>query len=906
MSLQKRRPFGSAAANYAVDKDARKGPPSVEPRKSKATAHLPKPKRNDSRDEKRKSKTPKTSNLSSVGGAYNFQTDFARQTKKPAQADQQIHRGAVEKPSRAKPDPSPIKRPDPTSKMFVKQSNPAAANVSAGLVLEAAATGKSKPSSKAAMKPTSAFASPTKRHVIRNSSAASTNGCLFKPNAPSSALLSRLSERDASSDMDVDSECSSPEKSSPLITSPHTKPDPEAVELLTGKMSPRAQKTTNLIYGAAATSKQKEVVPNERLKVEEVSEEVLARARIGPIENKDAIEAMLNSSNNKAVKLNGASQTEASGQSLVGSIIGGAYLQRCPSLDGSEVTMPSMLSCASNLVRGHQSIGVAAVFREHGSTSIPGSNVHLAPSNLSSTNFLRRPTAEESARLSMQIGAQLQSGYTYPSQIHLPAGWQVRISKSKGKPYYVHPDFGSTWYYPGLIAGSHIAVQNEVFADQSVDVSRFTSHASAFHRSFDASNTMQSAATTEVSKGGMQSSAGRESNEKSAADLASSAGKRSDDAVVQDKSANSQASSSNASQSKCLTQDSFVNSQVPEPSNDATNSIDSDVNATAELKQTVYTTCGEMEFETERDAFERTHANDECKVPVNEENDNIEFGTDRDNFDIDRIEDEDELSLGLTDNVEHASIDDNVSTVDAVKRDDANSLASDHVDVDSLLRQSERSPLATIREILRESSGKLSRQSSQVSLSSTSDHEDRLEIGSKQSKPESYPPDDSSHVSHEGSVHEKSINQEDDFDNNGFDLAANGFSDDEENSIGMRQAQSFDESEDDLDGTRFELGGGLSDDEGDLFGFGGDVKKESPGSDTIEASAKQPKKRRKKLPPVRRKTFPPGPLCSLQMLQMIEGGELDTPLWRMSKRKRSTWTSVKRARERRKDRRISA
>ena len=31
-----------------------------------------------------------------------------------------------------------------------------------------------------------------------------------------------------------------------------------------------------------------------------------------------------------------------------------------------------------------------------------------------------------------------------------PSGWGTRWSKTKQRPYYVHPDFGSTWYCPGL------------------------------------------------------------------------------------------------------------------------------------------------------------------------------------------------------------------------------------------------------------------------------------------------------------------------------------------------------------------------------------------------------------------------------------------------------------------------
>ncbi|KAL3790502.1 hypothetical protein ACHAWO_010225, partial [Cyclotella atomus] len=531
MSLQQRRPFGSAAANGAVHKYDRKGYASIEPRKSKTKAHLLRSQQNTSHDERRKSKTPKTSNLSTVGGAYSFQTEFDGPTKEAVKADQR-HRGAVKKPSRAKPDPSPIKRPDPDCRVSVNQPIPAAADGLSGLLsTKGMAIGKPKPISKAVAKHNSSSAEPTMSP--RNTIAASNSSeGVFKSNAASSTGISRRTDLDASSDMEVDSECSSPEKSSPLITSPYSKPDPEAAESSTGKMGSRIGKTA--ATAAAASSKTEDPTPIERFKVEEVSEEVLARARTGPIENKGVLEAMLNSTNNRAIKRHDASQTEESGPSLIGSIIGGAALQSSASLDGSEVTMPSF--SASKLVRGHQSVGTAEVFRNSGSISIPSNNIQLAASNLSSIKFLRRPTAEESARLSMQIRAQLQSGYTYPSQIHLPAGWQVRISKSKGKPYYVHPDFGSTWHYPGLIVGPHIAVQNELFVDQSVDVSRFTSQASTFQKSFDASNTVQSSTARETFKGGLQSNAGHESKDKSATDLASSAGERSDDAVVLDES----------------------------------------------------------------------------------------------------------------------------------------------------------------------------------------------------------------------------------------------------------------------------------------------------------------------------------------------------------------------------------
>jgi hypothetical protein len=726
--------------------------------------------------------------------------------------------------------------------------------------------------------------------------------------------------------MDVDTECPTPEKSSALVTSPYDKPDPEAatvdgkscrdeskgVSRMATKSSnevgvkelaaSKAQPLKKSVVESAAT---KIHVPNKTLAAptaatktraaeshiqHEVLNEALDRARDGPIDNKHVLDAMLNSSGRKEPNRNDASQTEASGPSLVGSVVGGASLQRSASVDGSEVTIPSM-SYASKISRSRQSVGAASIFRKPG-TIFSGQNTHLSSNiatsinDLSSTHFIRRPTADEREMLSLQIGSQLQSGYTYPTQIHLPAGWQVRISKSKGKPYYVHPDFGSTWHYPGLIIGPHVAVQN-VCMDQSLDVSRFTSQASAFQRSNDAaSHAMRSAATLDSSRGGVNSSVGGDTM---------TIDKRSDDAVVLDHS-------SNASQSKCLMQDSFVHGNTENPAESATKKTKEDYSevhslaASKQSRNSEYVKFDPAQYSNlgcfEENNSEMVRAMEsQC---LNTDTNDVDFGAEHDNFGsfeeaehlaakdevVSTVGEEQDDSRGL-DLVDEDELDESKGDLFSIddRRDCVNSLASDHVDVDALLRHSARerfsSPLATIKEIMRESSGK---QSSQVSLDGDSVNENHVKVESSQKSTnlQGSPFDESSRISDDAdkSAIEKAHSQsfEDDgdtFDNDGFDLCGGGFSDEEDN-----------------ENPDFGNNDALID------------EYESLGTE-MELSAKQPKKKRKLAPlkkVERRKTFPPGPLCSLQMLDLIEGGSLNTPLWRNGKRKRCTLTSLKRAR----------
>jgi hypothetical protein len=511
---------------------------------------------------------------------------------------------------------------------------------------------------------------------------------------------------------------------------------------------------------------------------------------------------------------------------------------------------------------------------------------------LSSGNFIRRPTAEERLRLSNQIGSQLQSGYTYPSQIHLPAGWQVRMSKSKGKPYYVHPDFGSTWHYPGLVIGNHIAVQNELYMDQSIDISRFTSQASFMPKSTEASF---ATARFKSSKSGIDSSIEQETicrnsatndNEQSS-DAPSSEGNRSDNAVVLEKSANSQSESSNASESKCLTQDSNVNytdnAVLPEAmgkrgavEKDGVDD-DNEADTIATSKKDDININDLEEYQTEDDNMDEFEAasNDFGGLDADMEtsNDDILSTTDTDKQDdCGSVEFGSEQDGGLDDDdLEASNKTDVLSSVDTERYQATNSLASDHVDVDVLLRhgtQRYSSPLGTIKEMMRESSGK---QSSQVSLSDGSVEEEYVQVQSSQKS-----------VELQGSL---------------FDDLSQVSDNADKSAIKKAHSQSFDD-EDDFS-TNFNGGGNDSfDDDDSLMLDDNDVSHKTEPDTELKAAPKQPRKRM--LPPIgkkiRRKTFPPGPLCSLQMLDLIEDGSLNTPMWRGGKRKRCTLTSLKRAR----------
>jgi hypothetical protein len=308
----------------------------------------------------------------------------------------------------------------------------------------------------------------------------------------------------------------------------------------------------------------------------------------------------------------------------------------------------------------------------------------------------------------------------------------------------------------------------------------------------------------------------------------SSERKQSDASVVLEHSIDSKSGSSNTSQSKCLTQDSNVNYNESEALS------------------------GAADEARETEAVENNCDVDSvAEFEENGSDDLVDFQTEHNDLE------------GENDDV--------LSTEDSANRD-GNSLTSDHVDFDALLRHGTRrssSPLVTIKETIRESSG---HQSSQVSLDDASVDVNRVQVRSSR-----HPTQFQSHL---------------------FDDLSKVSGDVDKSAIKNDLVQPFeDEDEFDISGSVFDhYDIGSESDDNDNSRFDKHVER---GSETEAEAAAKYSRMGEKSATVKtkfRKTFPPGPLCSLQMLDLIENGSLNTPLWRNGKRKRCTLTSLKRSR----------
>lgn len=194
-SKQKRKPFGTSSHNEGNRNNHSTAPlrPGKENDTQKSTSTDAPPRRD--------SKTPKASNLTTIGGAYGLGDDFlgmnpTRKKKTHAKSKQRLmdRREAAKK----RPDPSPLKRPDPTAAKQSLSKQSKKKNSVKSIISSALERSKSDQS---------------KNRDARVSSSAEV-AIANKPPANNDSLS------------DMDTAGSSPEKHSPLITSPHEKPDP--------------------------------------------------------------------------------------------------------------------------------------------------------------------------------------------------------------------------------------------------------------------------------------------------------------------------------------------------------------------------------------------------------------------------------------------------------------------------------------------------------------------------------------------------------------------------------------------------------------------------------------------------------------------------------------------------------
>lgn len=188
------KPFGTSSRNNNLNSSFAAEQRSRDPRASWGKEN-PGPRRD--------SKTPKTNNLTTIGGAYGLGDEFGLNPmrKKPTK-----RRKAA---NHKKPDPSPLKKPDPSASSTSKIAP------------------SKQPKSKTSVKSIISSALKRSKSDQFNKRDAEVGA---KVAVASSLAGSKRSPPPANNEYDqlsdMDTACSTPEKESPLIISPRNKPDP--------------------------------------------------------------------------------------------------------------------------------------------------------------------------------------------------------------------------------------------------------------------------------------------------------------------------------------------------------------------------------------------------------------------------------------------------------------------------------------------------------------------------------------------------------------------------------------------------------------------------------------------------------------------------------------------------------
>lgn len=595
---------------------------------------------------------------------------------------------------------------------------------------------------------------------------------------------------------------------------------------------------------------------------------ILNRARSGPTDNKQLLDAMLTSGCGRRTLGPDPTVHEASilESFVIGSIIGGTSLKRSNSADESEVTtlnytvdspQASMTTCFDHGLSGRDCIVAPHRTASDIMPSSTGNHVRGVKPSIFRTSAPPPPTSHGSY-LYQEI--HRASAITEPRQPNehnnmlmfqpqLPSGWKERWSNTKQKPYWVHPDFGSTWHCPGLIVNDgHETRRNE--EEFNADMSVRTRQLNTLH--CQNGNMTQSTIPAESSisivrlnaDNTIQTSHDTHPVEQFAQDVPTTLSRGANGCETY---------SVEARQSRMAT-----SAQVS-GWNSTCNIVDSDFSIKPNPSQCldgssadVSSNCLTQEFETKLD--ESTVNDNEAETEVNTGNDEIEY--DHDYASLREFNEEDDgidVKFGTAD---HDDIGGQILGTVADEKSDVND--EEDTEVNAVVKHSRAkyaSPLSTINEFHRGSAC----QSSEVSLdddSSISGYRDGSNVPIFSPKP-----------SFEDSV------------------------------VCCSNDRS---APDDVENTRFD-DAEMSPDNWESSNLGGfdanDLDTEPKKKSNIASSLSRGRKKKS--------FFPPGPLCSLQFLEEIENKEFDTPLWRRMKRKRSTLSSVKaqKSKQRQKQRR---
>lgn len=567
-------------------------------------------------------------------------------------------------------------------------------------------------------------------------------------------------------------------------------------------------------------------------------------------DNKAVVDAMLKSCSEIAKRR--TASKDHSDNSLIGSIIGGDSLQRSDSVDGSEITIFDYGSTF------HPSIGER---QRHSfpNGAIPNEWGHTDPHH--------------------EVASALYTNTAVPYPVHtafllpLPAGWKMRMSKTKNKPYYVHPDFGSTWYYPGLLPPSSVAFPTHQIVPTTTE-SQIIFHGLNAQQPVIPDAKIRSASVPESGNKLSVNSSEMASNgsvkkeglveigvEKPSFEVSASKGQILSHAEIE---------------SGCMSQASW------------TLGGDAAVENT-NVDETKY----DEHFLVQDDSKDM----DSCSnLPLQGlDNDYIEFVCNG------GLENADEQVLDGEASSTVSSCVIPSGSVDIEETKETNSMESDHVDVDALLRQKLKkssTPLPTIEEINDESVLSAGESSS---ASSSHHRHDPMRSTSPFSAIKDIP-DESALSSRDSRSEPKSTSKPSLTRDRLFDELSRASETNTKAIVDVQNAVtdefSFASNTGDSEDHQSPIfNGGLSDSGSERESQGPD---ESPQKNTtVSRKLGWQLDREKEVITARghqhkRKLFPPGPLCSLQFLDLIVDGSMDTPLWRNCKRKRSSLTSIKR------------
>jgi hypothetical protein len=611
----------------------------------------------------------------------------------------------------------------------------------------------------------------------------------------------------------------------------------------------------------------------------------LNQSNNGSVDNAKVMEAMMNSC-----------KDESEESCVVGSFVGGASLQRSHSEDMSEMTMlDDNASTTSMTTLGGNNNSLAHAKKKESSSSSAGgipSQLNLQrmdPINTRQANLIDEETIASHITNQLKPSGQLQpiDRGSLSRKSFLPAGWKECFSKTKNRPFWKHPDWGSTWYNPGLsvaLTNEQLqSTQQNVELDRAVQPKPKSSGASLDHRTDDESMAKNSTSHLASNEFAMQENIDdgmpqeNETDEGSAASSSHSA-KKPDPTPLKKPDPTATTATSHASHRS-------------QPTSPNSNKISEDYQKLLAPYQSIEKSVASKALSVASSRHSKASStatgdiSSQCltqeEFTVTKDEEEVGLGTPSIGNSVGGLDNDDdpaEFDNAHDDEDGYEEDDDLMNDPQAA---DLNSLSSDHIDVDALLTQRKNeSPMSTIRETADESAVDPSPSSalSPVEFGNT----DGMSLGSVDVKSSARNSEhDGLGLSSSPETLSKSALKG---ANAGETLSDDDLDQYDNDDDGGGQSPIFESNVDDVDESDDEVAvshhqSRQKRDAVDALNLSLDLKKESIGGSSDYS---------------KRKFFPPGPLCSLQFLDEIEEGEFDTPLWRRMKRKRSTLTSVKR------------